>query len=74
MSIDITCRIVGDKTAFANIVAKKRHTKWKDVGKLGMLTRLEKISRCRELNFSLSRNSNCAINRWTDDQRSFNDG
>jgi len=47
-----------------------------DAGKLliGMLTRLsrlEKISRYRALNFSLSRS---AINSWTDDQRWFNDG
>jgi len=38
---------------------------------VGMLTRLEKISRYRALNFSLSRS---AINSWTDDQRLFNDG
>ena len=41
------------------------------VKELGMLTRLEKISQYRALNFLLSRS---AINSWTDDRRLFNDG
>ena len=41
---------------------------------LTRLSRLEKISRYRALNFSLSRTINSAINSWTDDQRSFNNG